>query len=298
MLNSIYSRVKKKWFHFSAKGILNTGQIKCDPNSNVLILSQLYPPDLIMYLLAAKSFSRFLRPREFVIIDDKLSQKDRGLLLAHFERIRFVPITDISSTNCPRGGTWERLLSIAKLSAEHYVIQLDADTLTLSSPDEVLQCVNENRSFTLGTSSGKEITTLCHASAFASQHTSEHVQIQAELALKQYPQSEELSYVRGCSGFAGFAVGYLNTSKVEAFSSNMISLLGAKKWAEWGSEQVTSNFLVANAPGAMILPVESYPFWAPGIDSGSAKLMHFVGTHRYHAGKYAHLARSVIAELQ
>lgn len=298
MLNAIYSRLKKKWFHLAARGICNTRQIKCDPNSNVLILSQLYPPDLIMYLLAAKSFSRFLSPREFVIIDDKLSQKDRDLLCKHFEQIRFVSITEVSSTSCPKGGTWERLLSIAELSADHYVIQLDADTLTLSNPVEVLQCVCENRSFTLGTSSGKEITTLSRASQFASQHLSEHVQIQSELAMDKYPGSEALSYVRGCSGFAGFAAGYLKTSMVEDFSSNMISLLGAKKWAEWGSEQVTSNFLVANAPGAVILPVANYPFWAPGIDSGDAKLLHFVGTHRYHAGKYANLARSVIAELQ
>lgn len=297
MLDSIRSRIRRKWFRFATRGIFGTKQVTCNANSNVVILSQLYPPDLTMYLLAAKSFSRFLQPREFVVIDDNLSKQDKEVLQKHFERIRFVPISDVKSQYCPQGGTWERLLSIAALNSGDYVIQLDADTLTLSSPDEVLQCVANNRSFTLGTSSGKEVISLPQASQFAMRHISDHVQIQAELALGNYPDDIGLCYVRGCSGFAGFAAGYLTRRMVEEFSSNMTKLLGAEKWGEWGSEQVSSNFLVANSPGALILPVNAYPFWAPGVDAGRAKLIHFVGTHRYYAGKYAALARSIIDQL-
>ncbi len=298
MLDAIYSRVKKKWFYLAAKGILDTRQVKCDPNSNLVVLSQLYPPDLIMYLLAAKSFTRYVKPYEFIIVDDALSQQDKDTLRTHFERIRFVPVTDVISAKCPKRGCWERLLTIAAQRGNYYIVQLDADTLTLSCPDEVLRCIAENRSFTLGTSSGKEITSMQQASLFARQHLSEHVQIQAEVALGQYPDNEKLRYVRGCAGFAGFAAGYLNKDMIEEFSSNMVKLLGEKKWQDWGSEQVTSNFLVANAPGAMILPVSAYPFWAPGVNVETAKLMHFVGTHRYYAGRYAQLARSVISELK
>jgi hypothetical protein len=298
MLKIVYSKLSKSWFNFLANGIFNTLKIKCDNNSNVLIVTQLYPPDLTMYLLAAKSFSRFLPPYEFVIVDDKLSEQDRDILRAHFERIRFVPLNGINSDVCPKGGCWERLLTIAMQDSGYYIVQLDADTLTLSRPDEVLRCISENRSFTLGTSSGTETASLNKASQFANEHLSDHVQIQAERVLNRYPGNEKLRYVRGCAGFSGFAAGYLKKEMVEEFSSNMTQLVGENKWQEWGSEQVASNFLVANAQGAEILPISFYPFWAPSIDSKAAKLIHFVGTYRYHAGKYASLAKSVISQLK
>jgi len=298
MFSTQRARLSKKWFNFTTRNIYRTDTVQCDPASNVVILSQLHSPDLSMYMLAAKSFARFIKPLEFVIVDDGLSPSDKHILSNHFERIRFVPTTKVKSNVCPTGGCWERLLSIAELNAEHYVIQLDADTLTLSTPNEVKQCIDENRSFTLGTSTGREITTFRKASEFARQHPSEHVQIQAEIAMANYPQNDGMHYVRGCAGFAGFSRGLLSVSKVEEFSSKMSSLIGPKKWSGWGSEQVASNYLIANAPTPLVLPLEGYPFWAPGIDAGQCKFIHFVGTYRFYQRKYMSLARSIIKELR
>lgn len=298
MFNTQRTRFKKRWFNFATRHIFHTQMAQCDPTSNVVVLSQLYAPDLNMYMLAAKSFARFIKPLEFVIVDDGLSSSDRQTLSNHFERIRFVPAHEVASGACPRGGCWERLLSIAKLSAKHYVIQLDADTLTLSAPEEISQCIEQNRSFTLGTSTGQEITTFKKASEFARQHLNEHVQIQAEVAMEHYPENERLNYVRGCAGFAGFSRGLLSVNKIEEFSTTMSYLIGDEKWCGWGSEQVTSNYLIANAPNPLILPLKCYPFWAPRVDASQCKLIHFVGTYRFYQGKYMRLARLIIKELK
>jgi hypothetical protein len=287
----------KKWFDFRARGIYSTPRVVCDSNSPVVVLSQLHSPDLTMYLLAAKSFARFLPPKEFVVVDDGLAEGEKELLSQHLGVIRFIPVHDCNSSLCPSGGCWERILSIAKLNATDHVIQLDADTLTLASPDEVIACVEDNRSFTLGTWGGRETMSLTQASEFASQHPGEHVQILAETAMGKFPDAELKRYVRGCAGFAGFARNTMTVEDVETFSQQMVALIGNKKWSEWGSEQVTSNYIVANSPNPVILPVEKYPFWAPGLDVSEAKFLHFVGSYRFAGECYINSARQIIFEL-
>lgn len=291
------SRFRKKWFDFRARGIYSTPPIVCDVNSPVVVLSQLHSPDLTMYLLAAKSFARFLPPKEFVVVDDGLAESEKELLSQHLHNIRFIPIHESQSSHCPSGGTWERLLTIARFNAMDLVVQLDADTLTLAVPDEVIACVAANRSFTLGTWGGRETTSLTGASEFASKHPGEHVQIMAETAMGKFPDAEVKRYVRGCSGFAGFARNTMTVEDVESFSQQMASIIGNKKWSEWGSEQVTSNYMVANAPNSVILPVEKYPFWAPGLDVSQAKFLHFVGSYRFAGGAYTRESRKIIQAL-
>lgn len=298
MFSKLRKRLRTRWFNLHARGIYDTPKVRCDANSPLLILSQLHHPDLTMYLLAAKSFARHVRPGGFVLVDDGLTQDDRRLLTEHFENLRFVPSASVARGACPARGCWERLMGIVAENDRHDVIQLDADTLTIGRPDEVLQCIAEGRSFTMGTRSGRHAVSLAEASRQAEESPSEHVQSVSERALAGYPGHEHLKYVRGCAGFAGFARGSLSAPAVEAFSTGMEALVGRAKWHEWGSEQVTSNFLVANMPGSLVLPVERYPFWAPGRDIGHAALIHFFGTFRFSGGMYRRLARRIIAELR
>lgn len=298
MFTKLRVTTKKRWFDFLARDIFLTPPAKCNQHSSLIILSQIYPADMTMYMLAAKSFSRYIRPREFVIIDDGLSAHHRLTLTKHFDKIRFISIDTIASKFCPKGGTWERLLGIATLNSDDYVIQLDADTLTLANPDEVLSCVSGSRSFTLGTLMGQNIVGALAASEFARKHPSNHVQIQAELALERLPDSARLKYVRGCSGFTGFAPGTLNVEKVEHFSSAMMNLIGMQQWNQWGSEQVTSNFLVANCPNSLVLPVHFYPPWSPACNPTASKFIHFVGTHRFKNGQYSKMAKNIISQLK
>ncbi|MCA1661415.1 MAG: hypothetical protein LC648_04365, partial [Novosphingobium sp.] len=126
-----------------------------------------------------------------------------------------------------------------------------------------------------------------------------HVQAAIERVLDQVAISgrEGLRYVRGCSGFAGFAPSGDGRTLAELFSREAERLLGSARWAEWGSEQVTSNFVIANEPEAMLLPYERYfNFWNAGVPA-DARFVHFVGTYRHHGGAYAQATAQAIAAL-
>ena len=56
--------------------------------------------------------------------------------------------------------------------------------------------------------------------------------------------------------FAGFAPSGEGRRIAEAFSREATALLGAERWAQWGSEQVTSNFVIANQPDPLLLPYD------------------------------------------
>jgi hypothetical protein len=75
----------------------------------------------------------------------------------------------------------------------------------------------------------------------------------------------------------------------------MASLLHAR-WAEWGSEQVTSNFLVACDPQAVLLPHRRYWNFNGSPLTPECMFVHFFGTHRFDADIYRCVARET-AEL-
>lgn len=292
MLYRFRTTLNKRWFDWQARAIYDTAPVRCAPDSPLVILTQLHHPDVTMYMVAAKSFARWVKPGLFVIVDDGLTDADRGTLQRHFERISFIRSTDASSPNCPRGSCWERLLSIADLNTDHYVVQLDADTITLNRPDLVIDCLERGVSFTLGTEGGDRVVSTQETSRIAAPWEGDHVQVVAEQRMAQLPPGIGTQYVHGCAGFAGFQPGAIERTRVEQVSRAFESLVGPAKWAEWGSEQVTSNFLVANTPEAVILPPTTYPFWQPGIDIRRAGLVHFFGTHRFEGGAYVDSARA------
>ena len=293
MWNGLKRHAGKYWLELRARGIYASTPVECDPNSDVVVVSQLYHPDLTMYLLAAKSFARHVRPRSFVVVDDGLLEADMVLLRHHLGRVEFVPRRSVVVPGVPAGGCWERLMVLARQNQDHYAVQLDSDTLTLKRPTEVLACIAQRRTFTLGTMSGRVPVSVEEASRFAKADTGEHVQTVAERVLADVEPGAPLRYVRGCAGFTGFAPGYLDEGRIQAFSQRMSDLCGPTKWKEWGSEQVASNFFAANAPDSLVLPVESYPFWGPDADIDLATFVHFFGTFRFTGGMYARLGAQV-----
>lgn len=297
MLYAIKNKINRHWFNFRCAGVYKTPPVMGDSSSNVIIVSQLYHPDLTMYMLAAKSLSRHITPRGFVIIDDGLDFQDRLILADHFNPIRFIPIQDVNVGKCPKGGCWERLLILCEENINQYVIQLDADILVVAEIPEVKECIRHERTFTLGTSTGVQFVDLGEASRFADNIKSNHVQICAERALGQFPDKNNFKYLRGCAGFTGFAKDHLSLEKIEQFSIRMEKLIGKDKWREWGSEQVTSNFMAANATSSLVLPIDRYPFWRQNADISQAALVHFIGSSRYHDGMYLRQARRVLGSI-
>lgn len=287
--------LSSRWFDHAVRSVLRTPPVVLDPSSPTMIVSQLWRRDLYMYLIAIKSFTRYLRPSRVCVVGDRLEEAHHSLLSDHVQGIEIVSVAEVDTTGFPRGGTWERLLHIIDLSADRYVIQLDADTISLDSPQEVLDCVRQNRSFTLGTGMARGPLSLAQTSELVAEaaRTNRHVQVMAEHAAARIPD-QSLKYVRGNSAFAGFGRGNHSRAQVRYFSDQMRSLLGESKWNEWGSEQVTSNFTVANAPDPFVLPFPKYRYYQPGAELAGSAFMHFMGTYRFANGVYRRMALQTI----
>ncbi|MGH8603071.1 MAG: hypothetical protein ACREXR_09970 [Gammaproteobacteria bacterium] len=266
----------------------------------MLLVSQVCHRDLYMYLLALRSLARFLTPRKVYAIDDmSLSFKDKKVVSQAIPGISIIPIKEIQCTPCPAGGCWERLLFIADLAKTGYVIQMDCDTLMLKKPEEVIACIEARRSFTQGTYRGKEIVPMAEMWRTAKswlKDSEPHVQPFAEANFDRIQGYEEFKYVRGCAGFAGFGDATASRRVIEEFSQQMERAIGKTKWSEWGSEQVTSNFVVANARNSMVLPFPKYGYFHKDLDVNSCTFIHFIGNYRFNKGIYASLGRAIIKE--
>ncbi len=265
------------------------------------IVSMVSITDLPMYLLAIKSLYRRLPGgRVVAIITGASPARLRRQLEEHVPGIEIVEIESIPVGACQRGGTWERLLFIADRAEREYVIQLDSDTLAIG-PDiaEVAACIAENRSFVLGggpAACGQRIVTLPEAAA-SIDFASSYIGIVAQRRFDAYPDAHAWRYVRGSSAFAGFACGGCSRRTIEEFHRNMAGLIGTR-WTDWGTEQCASNFAIANAPGAIVLPWPDYANFQPARPPEGARFLHFLGAVRYEKGCYARLARQAIAGIE
>jgi hypothetical protein len=149
----------ERLFIRKAKAIRDTRPLAMKGNSP-LFLSMIRHSDVATYLLAIKSlYTGIGQGRVMIINDGSLTAGDLTLLNHHVPGIEVLDSTTIATGACPRGGTWERLFKILELSSENYVIQVDADVLVSGPIPEVVECWRENRSFLLGTGSGRVVST-------------------------------------------------------------------------------------------------------------------------------------------
>ena len=301
--DKVMRKLREGQFLRDARGILDTPPVRA-ADDGVILFSMIGAKVLLPYLVAVKSLHAQLQRGRVVILDDgTLTEPDKQVLARHLDSPRVIPIASVETGPCPRGGTWERLLTILDLRQDAYVIQLDSDTVTLGPVPEIADAIAASRSFTLRGGTDAEILPLDEVSARARAAAGPgrvHVQSAIEQAMEAVaiPGQATLRYARGCSGFAGFAPAASGRALAEAFSAEADRLIGRPRWEEWGSEQVTSNFVIANDPDALLLPYDRYMnYWNEPIADGTG-FAHFVGTFRYHGGAYAAAARAVIAALK
>lgn len=297
------SRLSRSWgkymFYRTAAGVLNTAPLPVNGNSP-LFLSQVCHRDITAYLIAIKSvYLRVGQGRILIIDDGSLTDEDISILKHHIPGIGVLDIASIDTGTCPRGGTWERLIKIIALTADHYVIQIDADTLVSGPIPEVVRCWRENKSFLLGTGSGQSVAPAPATARLAQKWLANGSRITvgtlAEAALGTLPDARAQRYVHASSGFAGFAKGTFRLSDLEAFSACMRERLGVR-WNELGSEQIASNYMLANATDAMVLPLSRYASFEPHLAPGDRPFLHFFGTYRYNDGLYRMRAGRFLAE--
>ena len=262
------------------------------------IVSMVSPSDVPMYVLSMKAFYRRVgRGRIVAIIARTMPEASRTLLRRHFPGIEFQPIEEIDTGPCQRGGTWERLLYILDRAATEYVIQIDCDTLPVA-PDlrEVTDCIAANVSFASADNNNR-IRTFRETAEATKKMQSDYIGVVSEQMFDQFPNCDDLLYVRGSSGFAGFAPGAFPRRRLEEFHSTMEGLVGRERWREWGTEQCASNFAVANSPGAVVLPFPAYTSFFPGGPRQGVKFFHFIGSFRFDEGFFAARGREEIASL-
>lgn len=296
LLHKTREQLKRWWFSARCGDILSTQPLEIK-KSNIRIISMVSHSDLVMYLVAVKSLYSYLAEGEVIIVNDgTLTARDIRLLKAHVSPSLIVRIDDISTGRCPTSGCWQRLLFISDHVKDHYVIQLDSDTVTLKPVPEVIRAAKENRSFTLGTSMGRTIAPMDEVCRQMQAFRSDHVQVVAEQSFHKLRDFSELKYVRGSAAFAGFARGSIDRCRSEEFSEMMGRIVG-KIWFDWGSEQVTSNFIVANSPEAVVLPYPRYANYWPEIPYNQSSFLHFIGTYRFRDGIYVKKAKDVVKQL-
>lgn len=300
MFYGIKDKLKRLKFDFQVRDVLRTPPARISPGSPAVILSQLQHKDLRMFLLASKSFMEQVPVAHVYILDDgSLTADDRAILAEHIPKLDFLVLNDFRSSVCPAGACWERLLSIAEMVKNHYVIQLDGDTLTVGDISEIRANVDNGFAFTLGTWDNQIIQSMrecCEATqAKVVADPNPHVQYVAETNFDKLKQYDSLQYVKGCAGFTGAPRGAFTREFIEEISSEMEAAIGGK-WRQWGSEQVMSNIVIANIPGAVVLPHPKYSS-CENLKNGQPAFLHFIGSYRFDNGDYARIGRHIIQRL-
>ncbi|MEM6579675.1 MAG: hypothetical protein AAF699_00305 [Pseudomonadota bacterium] len=296
MLKKLNRQIGEARFNSATKRARRELSLELDGDSSFTIVTMLRESDVNMYLLALASFCRFKTPKSVVVVSDGLSGESIEHLSSCVPGIQIRPVHEFTRAALPSGGCWERLISITSLNTDHYVVQLDADTLTLDPPEEVIDAIESNVSFTLSSRPGCSVMSFPEASQYVEGWDSQHVQVVAESAFYSCKDAIDRSYVRGCAAFTGFAMNTASLEKLESFSLEIENTIGRDKWREWGSEQVASNYLVADSAGCVLLPFEKYPFYSPNSSFSISEpvFYHFIGSHRFKKGKYKKLAASFL----
>lgn len=308
MSNSIISRIIKRLktdyfrsrYAASAKGVLQTPPVE-KGSLDFTLLSMVHQRDVFSYLVAAKSFVRFTNPQRIVVVcDPSIQEADRAVLRQQIPHIKLRHADEFTHPNVPRGGTWERLFAISGYSAEGYVVQLDADTVTLRPNAAVAEGIQQKHGFVLGEIPQQKLQSLPETGAMGRRALSNnsgrpaHIQVSSEAVMDQLGLPADMQYVRGCAGFCGFPSDALMREKLIHFSTVMGAKFG-ERWKEWGTEQVTSNYLVASQAGTKVLPFPAYG--TPDVEDQDTVFLHFIGPMRFVNSRYQQVTNQVIDSL-
>ena len=297
MMTSITARWHRWQFERTVRDIADTPPVAPGATAYTA-LSMVQHRDVLPYLLALKSFARFLPPSEVVLVaDPTLDVNDRALLREHVPHLNIREAAEFRHPGFPVGGCWERLSAISECVQRQPVVQLDADTVALRSPPEVADALAAGVCFTLGTEDGQRIASTGEMAARAREQAdeSDHIQGRCEVLLDKLDPEQRWSYVRGCAGFAGFARASFDRDLMIEISRRARALVGPD-WDRWGTEQFTSNLIVASSLGGRVLPHPRY--CAPHQRTADTLFLHFIGYVRFTSSYYSEVTRRVSSELK
>jgi hypothetical protein len=297
LISKIYKRINRDYFRWqyqkAVRQVLDTAPL-VRGNLPFMLLSMVHHRDVHSYLVAVKSFTHFLNPSRIVVVcDPSIDATDRAIITRHLPHVELRSADEFTHPDIPRGGTWERLYAIAGFAKETYVIQLDADTVTIRPIPEVRTAIENGVGFVLGEMPDTPIRLLpaVRENALPWMRPGAHIQGIAETEMVNAGLPENALYIRGCSGFTGFPPSADMQATMLDYSRRMRARLG-EDWKRWGTEQVTSNYLVSNAPGTKALPFPKYG--TPDQINAETAFLHFIGPMRFINNKYKATSRRVI----
>ena len=254
--------------------------------------------DVLSYLVAAKSFAQHANPRRIVVVcDPSVDQGDRKIFKHHIPHVELRNAAEFVDSQLPTGGCWERLLAISQYAKTDYVVQLDADTVTIRPIPEINAAIQSQSGFVLGEAPNQRPMSVIETSKLAKNlpYEARHIQDIAESKMAEACGDPDAMYIRGCAGFTGFPPSTAMNDKIVAYSLAMQRLI-AERWSTWGTEQVTSNYIVANANGTKILPFPKY--CTPDVGTNDTAFLHFIGYCRFVNMKYELTSKRVIQSLK
>lgn len=298
MFFSVKDAYNRMRLNLTLRGVLQIAPAQLSQQSTFGLLSQIREKDLLMYLLAVKSFCRWHQPaRVTLLTDGRFSESGIRILREHVPGITVEAHVKYRNTNCPIGGTWERLLGLVTHAADMFTIQLDADTVTRARLEAVASCILHGRAFTLGSLQGQRLCPAVQASQRAKDSIAKgdhHVQVLSESKLDQFMPEQAIKYVRGCSGFTGIGPSATTVDVVAQWARVLGRLVGSR-WREWGTEQFMSNLVIANIEGSVVLPHPAYAT-CPNISEEGTVFAHMAGFCRFsHNHQYARFASSALS---
>lgn len=297
LVNRVIQRAKRDYFHWKyhkvAQQVLRTEPL-ARGKLPFMLLSMVHQRDVNSYLVALKSFTYFANPqRVAVVCDPSITQEDKATLRRHLPHIELRDADEFTHPDIPRGGCWERLFAISEYVRDSYVVQLDADTLTLHPIPEVVQAIRDEAGFVLGEMPNTPIRRLpaVRENALPRMKPGAHIQTLSEAEMVNVGLPDDALYIRGCAGFTGFPRSADMRPKMLDYSRRMTAKLG-EDWKLWGTEQVTSNYLVANMNGTQPLPFPKYG--TPDCATPETAFFHFIGSMRFINSKYEAASRQAI----
>ena len=103
MLFKLKRALALRSYNRGVSGVLRTAAVRCDPSSRVTLVTQIYPPDVFMYLVAVKGFTRHVPVKQCHVVSDRLSDEDKATIRKHVPKGRgpremFLP--------CPHSDPW------------------------------------------------------------------------------------------------------------------------------------------------------------------------------------------------
>jgi hypothetical protein len=307
MLYRVRKRLHTTRFWLAARGIYRTPPLPCDPTADCSIHTMLSHSDLLMYLLAIKSFLRF-RPLARVVVhsDGSLTRGDEAVLHAHVPNIRIVssPEADTRAQQelnpflldwRRRDASWRRVIDTELWCETPRRMIIDADILTIRQPSAVLEWMagaGGGRPLLFGAPAGPPSGPIAAGVGRRHMQTIFREQLATVAALANRP----------AEFFQGATSGYYGCER-ELSLSAIETVLRAGLEAgvpmhEWGGEQCLVVYLLSTAQPIRLDP-RQYVNFAPEVKERlpEVAVAHFFGTFRYHGGIYPRLAAAVVRDL-